>query len=260
MIQSISRVCLCIWRGDHERNISDTRHHPETHGPCPHPALVLWPRNCDAAWCAMGNCIGVSWPWCCIQVNSWWIESEEIIWKVPCTIFPNPCLVFSKIKLAAVDWGGKNLGGQVRSDSNYENQCHFLSIHALDQGHRTFIQRIHESLKTKLLSIIICSVWNDGSPRCCNITGVWWPRQSNQRVSSLRDVNSSRCHQFNQFIILSWSSWVSKRVDALDTRKDYLIMNIVKLRQGLARDGSQGKRPQSSKPCQELTLKLVATI
>ena len=35
---------------------------------------------------------------------------------------------------------------------------------------------------------------------------------------------------------------------------------IVKLRQGLARDGSQGKRPQSSKPCQELTLKLVATI
>ena len=46
----------------------------------------------DAAWCAMGNCIGVSWPWCCIQVNSWWIESEEIIWKVPCTIFPNPCL------------------------------------------------------------------------------------------------------------------------------------------------------------------------
>ena len=143
---------------------------------------------------------------------SWWIESEEIIWKVPCTIFPN--LVFSKIKLAAVDWGGKNLGGQVRSDSNYENQCHFLSIHALDQGHRTFIQRIHESLKTKLLSIIICSVWNDGSPRCCNITGVWWPRQSNQRVSSLRDVNSSRCHQFNQFIILSWSSWVSKRVDA----------------------------------------------
>ena len=80
MIQSISRVCLCIWRGDHERNISDTRHHPETHGPRPrpHPALVLWPRNSDAAWCAMGNCIGVSWPWCCIQVNSWWIESEEI--------------------------------------------------------------------------------------------------------------------------------------------------------------------------------------
>ena len=34
---------------------------------------------------------------------------------------------------------------------------------------------------------------------------------------------------------------------------------IVKLRQGSARDGSQGERPQSLKPCQELTLKLVAT-
>ena len=35
--------------------------------------------------------------------------------------------------------------------------------------------------------------------------------------------------------------------------------NFVKLRQGSARDGSQGERPQSLKPCQELTLKLVAT-
>ena len=179
------QVCLCIWRGDHERNISDTRHHLETHGPCPHPALVPWPRNSDAAWCAMGNCIGVSWPWCFIQVNRVWEDNMSRIFPKP----PTP--VFSKIKLAAVDWGGKNLGGQVRSDSNYENQCHFLSIHALDQGHQTFIRRIHESLKTKLLSIIICSVWNDGSRRCCNITGVWWPRQSNQCVSSLRDVNSS---------------------------------------------------------------------
>ena len=34
---------------------------------------------------------------------------------------------------------------------------------------------------------------------------------------------------------------------------------VVKLRQGLARDGSQGERPQSLKPCQELILKLVAT-
>ena len=34
---------------------------------------------------------------------------------------------------------------------------------------------------------------------------------------------------------------------------------FVKLRQGLARDGSQGERPQSLKSCQELTLKLVAT-
>ena len=32
-----------------------------------------------------------------------------------------------------------------------------------------------------------------------------------------------------------------------------------RVRQGSARDGSQGERPQSSKPCQELTLKLVAT-
>ena len=32
-----------------------------------------------------------------------------------------------------------------------------------------------------------------------------------------------------------------------------------RVRQGLARDGSQGERPQSFKPCQELTLKLVAT-
>ena len=32
-----------------------------------------------------------------------------------------------------------------------------------------------------------------------------------------------------------------------------------RVRQGLARDGSQGKRPQSLNPCLELTLKLVAT-
>ena len=37
------------------------------------------------------------------------------------------------------------------------------------------------------------------------------------------------------------------------------ILYIVKLRQGSARDGSQGERPQSLKPCLELTLKLVAT-
>ena len=34
---------------------------------------------------------------------------------------------------------------------------------------------------------------------------------------------------------------------------------VVKLRQGSARDGSQGERPQSFNPCLELTLKLVAT-
>ena len=34
---------------------------------------------------------------------------------------------------------------------------------------------------------------------------------------------------------------------------------IVKLRQGSARDGLQGERPQSLKPCLELTLKLVVT-
>ena len=32
-----------------------------------------------------------------------------------------------------------------------------------------------------------------------------------------------------------------------------------RVRQGSARDGSQGKRPQSFNPCLELTLKLVAT-
>ena len=32
-----------------------------------------------------------------------------------------------------------------------------------------------------------------------------------------------------------------------------------RVRQGSARDGSQGERPQSLNPCQELTLKLVAT-
>ena len=32
-----------------------------------------------------------------------------------------------------------------------------------------------------------------------------------------------------------------------------------RVRQGLARDGSQGERPQSFNPCLELTLKLVAT-
>ena len=33
----------------------------------------------------------------------------------------------------------------------------------------------------------------------------------------------------------------------------------VRVRQGSARDGPQGERPQSFNPCQELTLKLVAT-
>ena len=37
------------------------------------------------------------------------------------------------------------------------------------------------------------------------------------------------------------------------------IQDIVKLRQGSARDGSQGERPQSLNPSLELTLKLVAT-
>ena len=32
-----------------------------------------------------------------------------------------------------------------------------------------------------------------------------------------------------------------------------------RVRQGLARDGSQGERPQSLNPCLELTLKLVVT-
>ena len=32
-----------------------------------------------------------------------------------------------------------------------------------------------------------------------------------------------------------------------------------RVRQGLARDGSQGERPQGLNPCLELTLKLVAT-
>ena len=32
-----------------------------------------------------------------------------------------------------------------------------------------------------------------------------------------------------------------------------------RVRQGSARDGSQGERPQSLNPCQELTLKLIAT-
>ena len=34
---------------------------------------------------------------------------------------------------------------------------------------------------------------------------------------------------------------------------------LARVRQGSARDGSQGERPQSFKPCLELTLKLVAT-
>ena len=37
------------------------------------------------------------------------------------------------------------------------------------------------------------------------------------------------------------------------------IIHIVKLRQGSARDGPEGKRPQSLQPCLELTLKLVVT-
>ena len=39
----------------------------------------------------------------------------------------------------------------------------------------------------------------------------------------------------------------------------FKIQIIVKLRQGPAKDGPQGERPQSLKPCQELTLKLVVT-
>ena len=45
----------------------------------------------------------------------------------------------------------------------------------------------------------------------------------------------------------------------LDTCKDANCEAQARVRQGLARDGSQGKRRQSFNPCLELTLKLVAT-
>ena len=54
------------------------------------------------------------------------------------------------------------------------------------------------------------------------------------------------------------------RIDgSLDGESASIYLNtigkIVKLRQGSARDCPQGERPQSLKPCLELTLKLVAT-
>ena len=39
----------------------------------------------------------------------------------------------------------------------------------------------------------------------------------------------------------------------------YFCEAQARVRQGLARNGSQGERPQSLNPCLELTLKLVAT-
>ena len=49
--------------------------------------------------------------------------------------------------------------------------------------------------------------------------------------------------------------------DKLDLDKHQICIKqlIVKLRQGSAEDGPQGERPQSLKPCLELTLKLVVT-
>ena len=48
--------------------------------------------------------------------------------------------------------------------------------------------------------------------------------------------------------------------------QNYILIDVennceaqARVRQGSARDGSQGERPQGLNPCQELTLKLVAT-
>ena len=45
---------------------------------------------------------------------------------------------------------------------------------------------------------------------------------------------------------------------APDVQMHSVSIYFVKLRQGSARDGCQGERPQSLNPCLELTLKLVA--
>ena len=58
---------------------------------------------------------------------------------------------------------------------------------------------------------------------------------------------------------------ICKNVDIRDKNnnpmnfKDDNCEAQARVRQGSARDGLQGERPQSLKPCLELTLKLVAT-
>ena len=52
----------------------------------------------------------------------------------------------------------------------------------------------------------------------------------------------------------SFNNTITKGVSAADYCEAQ-----ARVRQGSARDGSQGERPQSLNPCLELTLKLVAT-
>ena len=51
---------------------------------------------------------------------------------------------------------------------------------------------------------------------------------------------------------------MKKKLEKIHVTRKYCEAQA-RVRQGSARDGSQGKRPQSLNPCLELTLKLVAT-
>ena len=66
-------------------------------------------------------------------------------------------------------------------------------------------------------------------------------------------------HQNHDHQPLSHGQQVSSCIKVGNHPRVYLTLNIVKLRQGSTRDCSQGERPQSPKPCLDLTLKLVVT-
>ena len=106
-------------------------------------------------------------------------------------------------------------------------------------------------------------------PSCCTASPRrWarrWPRCLNVRY--LTPDNSCMCAgpwvMFNKHHHQHWTRW--NRADAAPERfirRSYLDSFCeaqARVRQGSARDGSQGERPQSLNPCLELTLKLVAT-
>ena len=78
--------------------------------------------------------------------------------------------------------------------------------------------------------------------------------------------SSASCYLFSSWhtgitltITFLNASWICHVVSFMDTQTLFYCEAQARVRQGSARDGSQGERPQSLKPCLELTLKLVAT-
>ena len=53
-----------------------------------------------------------------------------------------------------------------------------------------------------------------------------------------------------------FSSFMSASMNDRESKEKRYCEAQARVRQGSARDGSQGERPQSLNPCQELTLKL----